>query len=125
MKSSTRRSDGGFTLVEVLVALGIAGGALILILSATNAGFRKSRDSRESLRLERLAESKLKAWQAGLEPSGRGACAGLAGYQWEVRSAHSSPGPLPGVATFALRIHGPEGQVLLERTFIRYAGGRK
>ena len=42
--------ERGFTLIEVLVALGIAGGALLLVLSANNGSLRKSVGARAESR---------------------------------------------------------------------------
>jgi len=68
----------------VLVALGIAGGALILVLSANNASLRRSAGSREDLRTLRAAESKFEELVAGLDASLSGDLDGLPGWRWEV-----------------------------------------
>jgi len=79
-----RRNERGFTLIEVLVALGIAGGALLLVLSANNASLRRSAGSREDLRLVRAAESKYEEIVLGFDRSLSGELEGLPGWRWEV-----------------------------------------
>jgi len=78
------RRAGGFTLIEILVALGIAGSALLLVLSANNASLRRSVGAREDLRLLRASESKYEEVLSGIEKGASGDLEGAAGCRWEV-----------------------------------------
>ena len=80
--------------MEVLVALAIAGGALILILSANGASLRKSVEARIFERLQRAAESKFSEWKAGAERGAEGGLPGFADHRWEVRTAREDLAPL-------------------------------
>ena len=113
MRSTTRnRAEKGFTLVEVLVALAIAGTALVLILSANGASMRKSVDARLSERLQRAAESKFAEWKAGAERAPEGLLAGFADHHWEVRTAREDVAPLRKLVRLRFSVTGPSGRVL-------------
>ena len=113
MKSTIKsRTDQGFTLVEVLVALGIAGGALVLILSANGASLRKSVDARVFERLERAAESKFLEWKSGAERTSGGALPGFSGYSWEVRKEREDLPPLRKLVRVHFAVIGPGGRVM-------------
>jgi prepilin-type N-terminal cleavage/methylation domain-containing protein len=113
MKSTIRkRAERGFTLVEVLVALAIASGALILILSANGASLRKSVGARLSERLERAAESKFSEWKAGAERATEGSLPGFGGHRWEIRTAREDLAPLRKLLRIRFTVTGPSGRVL-------------
>ena len=113
MRSITRnRRSRGFTLIEVLVALAIAGGALILILSANGASLRKSVDARVSERLHRAAESKFAEWKAGAERAPEGLLPGFADHRWEVRAAREDLAPLRKLVRLRFSVTGPSGRLL-------------
>lgn len=106
-----KRADRAFTLVEVLVALAIAGGSLILILSANGASLRKSVDARLSERLHRAAESKFAEWKAGAERGAEGLLPGFAGHRWEVRTAREDLAPLRRLLRIRFTVTGPSGRL--------------
>jgi prepilin-type N-terminal cleavage/methylation domain-containing protein len=119
MTSSTRnRADRGFTLIEVLVALAVAGGALVLVLSANGANLRKSVRARLDGRLQRAAESKLAEWQIGAERASDGALAGFDRHRWEVRSAREDLAGLKKLIRLTFTVTGPEGKII-EWTILR------
>ena len=107
-----KRAERAFTLVEVLVALAIAGGALILILSANGASLRKSVEARISERLQRAAESKFSEWKAGAERASEGPLAGFADHRWEVRTAREDLAPLRRLTRIHFSVSGPSGRIL-------------
>lgn len=112
MRSIIRNRDRGFTLIEVLVALAIAGGALVLILSANGASLRKSVEARLSERLQRAAESKFAEWKSGVERAAEGPLAGFDGHRWEVRTSREDLPPLRKLVRIRFSVTGPAGQVL-------------
>lgn len=116
----TRRAERGFTLVEVLVALAVAGGALVLILSATTASLTRSAHARASLLLERASESKLSEWLSGTERDGGGGLPGFDGYRWEVRHAPALIGDLEDLRRITFKLEAPDGSLVLEWTVLRY-----
>ena len=110
MRSTT--GNKGFTLIEVLVALAIAGGALVLILAANGASLRKSVDARLSERLQRAAESKFAEWKCGAERAAEGPIAGFDGHRWEVRTSREVLPPLRKLIRIRFSVTGPGGTVL-------------
>jgi prepilin-type N-terminal cleavage/methylation domain-containing protein len=106
------RAERGFTLIEVLVALAVAGGALVLVLSANNASLRKSVRARLDERLERVAESTFAEWQIGAEHGSEGQLKGFEGHRWEVRSTKENIEPLKKVFRVTFSVVGPSGKVL-------------
>src|SRR6266849_2922864 len=113
MTSNTKkRADRGFTLVEVLVALAIASGALILILSANNASLRRSVKSRLLERVQRAAESKFSEWRAGVERASEGPLQGFEAYRWEVHTTAESTGALKRLSRVTFSVGTPDGRIL-------------
>jgi prepilin-type N-terminal cleavage/methylation domain-containing protein len=113
MKSTIKnRADQGFTLIEVLVALAIAGGALVLILSANGASLRKSVHARLDERLLRAAESKLAECGIGAERASEGPLPGFDRHHWELRTAREDIAPLKKLSRVTFTVTGPEGRVL-------------
>jgi prepilin-type N-terminal cleavage/methylation domain-containing protein len=108
------RRDRGFTLLEILVALAIAAGTLVLVTAAISDSLRRSAKAEVDGRLERAAESKLAEWTSGLDAHREGALAGFDGHRWEIRTA-AEPGPVKRLQRVTLTIHGPGGEKLLER----------
>lgn len=108
-----KRAESGFTLIEVMVALAVASGALVLILSANTASLRKSVQARVRERLERAAESKFAEWKAGAERVGDGMLVGFAGHRWEVRTSREELPPLRKLLRITFTVTGPSGPVLV------------
>jgi prepilin-type N-terminal cleavage/methylation domain-containing protein len=109
------RSASGFTLLEILVALAIAAGALVLVTAAVSGSLKRSAQAEVDGRLERAAESKLAEWTSGLDAQREGALAGFDGHRWEIRMS-AEPGPLKRLQRVTLSIYGPGGARLLERS---------
>jgi prepilin-type N-terminal cleavage/methylation domain-containing protein len=108
MKSTIKkRGDVGFTLVEVLVALAIAGGSLILILSANAASLRKSVRARVAERLQRAAESKFAELKTGAERAGSGTLPGFPGHRWDLRTDREGLGSLRTLVRIRFRVSAP------------------
>jgi prepilin-type N-terminal cleavage/methylation domain-containing protein len=113
MKLNTAKgAERGFTLIEVLVALAIAGGALVLILSANGASLRRSVEARVSERLQRAAESKMSEWKAGVDPSSEGPLPGFADHRWEIRSSREDLAGLRKLIRIRFSVSGPSGRIL-------------
>jgi type II secretion system protein I len=106
------RAERGFTLIEVLVALAIASGALILILSANGASLRKSVSARVSERLERIAESKFSEWRLGAERASQGELPEFPGHTWEVRTAREDMAPLRKLRRIRFLVLDSKGPLL-------------
>ncbi|HEV3028070.1 MAG TPA: prepilin-type N-terminal cleavage/methylation domain-containing protein [Planctomycetota bacterium] len=107
-----KRVDPGFTLIEVMVALAVAGGALVLVLSANGASLRKSVNARLKERLERAAESKFAEWQIGAERASEGPLPGFDGHRWEVRTAREDIGSLKKLFRTTFTVTGSAGKDL-------------
>lgn len=107
-----RRSDRGFTLIEVMVALAVAGGTLVLVLSANAASLRKSAVAGRQARLERAAEGKLAEWCAGIETAREGA---FEGTRWEIRIEADRAGGLKRLQRVTLVVRG---DAVLERSVL-------
>jgi prepilin-type N-terminal cleavage/methylation domain-containing protein len=120
--SARRRRRGGFTLVEVLVALAIASGALVLILSAATGSLRRTVHAGLSTRLERAAESRLADWQSGADRSTSGPLAGFLDHRWEIRTLPEPVSSLRGLRRVTLAVQGPDGRKVLEWSVLAYGG---
>ena len=119
MRSTIKsRAERGFTLIEVLVALAVAGGALVLVLSANGASLRKSVNARLEERLQRAAESKFAEWQIGAERAAEGPLPGFDKHRWEIRTAREDIAPLKKLSRVTFTVTGPTGKVL-EWTLLR------
>ena len=111
-----KRAEGGFTLIEILVALAVAGGALVLVLSGNAASLARSIRSQSEARLERAAESVLAAWRAAAEPMREGPMAGFDRHSWEIRTTpDDGTAGLKQLIRATFRIYGPGGEVVVER----------
>jgi type II secretion system protein I len=108
------RSEAGFTLLEVLVALAIAGGALVLVLSAVTSGFRQGAKARAKARLEAAAESKLSEWRVGAETETEGELAGFPGYRWRVTLESAPIANLAKLRRIVLVVRDPAGLEVLQ-----------
>jgi prepilin-type N-terminal cleavage/methylation domain-containing protein len=113
------KGERGFTLIEVLVALGIAAGALLLLLSANNGSLRKSMGAREDLRVLRSAESKYEECLLGIEPGVSGELGGLEGWRWEVFRNTTYVAQLKKLKRVQFVVYRPEGQKAFEWGGIR------
>ncbi len=107
-------------MIEVLVALGIAGGALILVLSANNASLRRSVGARGDLRVLRAVESKHEELLLGLDRSLSGELEGLPGWKWEVFRSATYLAHLKRLKRMDFVAYRPDGSVA-----IRWGGLRE
>ncbi len=111
-----KRRDRGFTLLEILVALAIASGSLVLIAAAVSDSLKRSAKAEVDGRLERAAESKLAEWTSGLEAQREGALAGFDGHRWELRTSADTAAGLKQLHRATLAVYAPGGAKLLERS---------
>jgi hypothetical protein len=102
------------------VALGIAGGTLVLVLSANNASLRQSVDARLALRLERQAESKFEEIQMGSELAMHGDLEGLPGWTWEAVRAPTYLKGLKQLRRITFTVQAPDGTLVLERAALAH-----
>jgi type II secretory pathway pseudopilin PulG len=71
-----------FTLIEVVIALGIAAAALILLLSANRAALDRASRARRNAFIDALAESKLDEIRCGAETNSQGTFAEIPEIGW-------------------------------------------
>ena len=100
--------QAGFTLVEVIVALAITAGALVLLACAGNECLRRSQRARQTAALQQLAESKLDEVLVGLEKDRRGEFAGHPGWSWEIERSPASVEGLRNLERMTLRVFSPD-----------------
>lgn len=112
----------GFTLVEVVVALAIAAGALILLLSANQASLQRSVRARQEALLQRLCESKFDECRCGAETRKSGAFDDLPGWTWRFEEEKKNLETLEGLQRLTLKIYPPETPFLAKTTYraLRY-----
>jgi len=106
------RSNRAFTLVEVMVALGIAAGALVLLLSANRESLRRSVNARSHAQLDQIAQSKLDELRLGLELKRSGGFPELAGYQWDAAEEETGIENVKALKRIELRIRNSEGRTI-------------
>jgi prepilin-type N-terminal cleavage/methylation domain-containing protein len=111
-----RGESQGFTLIEVMVALAIASGALVLILSANHSSLRRSEEAMADLRLTRALDSQLEACLSGSEPALQGELEGFPGWRWEVFRTPGLVGELRSLRRVVLGVYRPGGQKAAEWT---------
>ncbi len=121
MKSRRGNSlvQGGFTLIEVLVALAIAGGALVLVLSAVNGSRKRSVQAREELEVVRAAEARLEECLLGIEGATAGDLRGRPGWTWEVSQIPTRMAGLKKLRRLTFVVRWPDGSRAFEWTAIR------
>lgn len=102
-----------------MVALAIASGALILILSANGASLRKSVRAQEDIRVLRAAESKLAELHLGIERAAEGPLPACEGLRWEARTAREEGLPLNGLSRLTLVVRAPDGSKHLDWSELR------
>lgn len=110
------RREAGFTLIEVMVALAIAAGSLVLVLGANNANLRRSVEARGELRLSRAIESQFEACLLGAEVAVAGDIEGFVGWRWEIYRSPSLLAELKTLKRVTFAVWRPEGGKALEWT---------
>jgi type II secretory pathway pseudopilin PulG len=117
------RSSAGFTLLEVILALGIAGGGLVLVVSACNEGLRRTIRADMSQQLDELCERKLNEILAGAEQAVQGPCAQRDTWLWKLETEMTEAGALR-LERLHLSIHDTSAAVVLKRlTTLRQRAG--
>lgn len=116
MNADARRRSG-FTLVEVIVALGIASGALVLLLSANQASLQRSLRARTMAQLQRLCESKLDELRCGAESRPAGTFGDLPGWTWCADAEKAQCEELRGLKRLTLKVYPPDAPFTPFETF--------
>lgn len=98
------------------MALAIAAGALVLVLSANAASLGRSVRARADIRFERAIESRLAEWRAGPERLPEGPMPGFAGHRWMIREAPQGIAGLQRLRRVTITVYGPDGKPVAERT---------
>ncbi len=109
----------GFTLVEVMVALGITASALILLLSANRNALQRSLRARDRVQFEHACESKLDEIQCGVETSLNGQFEQPAGYVWSIRQESADLDAVTKLQRITLQVSSPNG-VLFTKALLHY-----
>jgi general secretion pathway protein I len=127
-----RRRQGGFTLLEVLVALAIAGLALAVMTDAATGGFLATKTARGYQEALSRAKSHLAALgsDASLIPGQADGDDG-GGFHWRYRVAERARQGQPGLALYEIEVGvawsagGHQREVVLRTERVgRPAGGR-
>lgn len=111
MNSVRLSRRAGFTLIEVIVALGIAGGSLILLLSASRAALQRSMRAQHGVTVDHVCESKLNEIVAGLETSSNGDFDNMPGLTWHVQRENVDHEKLTGLELVSLSIRSADGSI--------------
>ena len=101
---SISRTKFGFTLIEVMVALGITATALLLLLASNNVALRRCISSRQTENLEWLAESKLAELSCGAENSRQGSFPN-SDLSWGASAETASIPEVSGLQKLSVRIY--------------------
>lgn len=120
------RIAGGFTLIEVIVALAIAAGSLVMLASVGNESLRRDLRARQAALLEQACQNKLAECSCGAEAGREGELSSLPGWRWEVEFEAVSMDEVLGLERVTLRVRSTEGQGP-ERQFsvLRYRSGAR
>ncbi|MCK6475152.1 MAG: hypothetical protein L6R28_25800 [Planctomycetes bacterium] len=90
------------------MALAIASGALIMLLSVNSACLQKSIHARQARALDQWCESALDRWLLGDRKSSRGDFEGMHGWRWDIRVDQQGAFELNGVRRVTLTAHTPD-----------------
>ena len=122
---------GGFTLIEVLVAVVILSIGIVFVLQAFETAIAALRESRETVRGVMLVDLQMADQVRHLAFEGRGGMgefgtfdAPYSGYQWETRSEtqieHQGPDTIVALERLILRVrHEDADRVFEVSTFVR------
>jgi len=75
----------GFTLIEVIVALAICSGALLMLASVSNESLRRSVHARQQAMLNEACRNRLAEYACGADPDREGEFSDLPGWRWQVQ----------------------------------------
>ena len=117
--------EHGFTLIEVVVAMGIASGALVLLLSSNRASLARSLRSNQAERLEVLCETKLDEYCCGIETSAAGILDGMPGFVWTISKEDTGIEKLEGLERLRLVVSESGGLPRKTSCIFRYVGVKK
>lgn len=116
----------GFTLIEVLVALAICAGSLVLLASVGNESLRRSLRARQAALLDEACRNTLSECACGAENAREGDLTDLPGWRWQVEVSSVPLEDLAGLERLTLRARNT-GDTMPERrlSVLRYRAGRK
>lgn len=100
--------ESGFTLIEVIVALAIAGGALVLLLSANQASLRRSASATQEAAVLRAAETTFDAYRCGESQASEGELKGMPGWSWKVRASKAETGGVENLHRLTFDVYSPD-----------------
>jgi prepilin-type N-terminal cleavage/methylation domain-containing protein len=107
----------GFTLIEVLVALGIAASSLVLLMSANHAAMRRTTRAQERVQLEELIETKVSEIKSGIELGSSGQFANMPELSWTVSRSVAQIEGMTTVDELTLKIFNSTGSPSRTTTF--------
>jgi type II secretory pathway pseudopilin PulG len=78
------RRAGGFTLIELVLAVGLIGGSFLALLLLRTSAVDRAFKFNLQRKVQRIAQEKLEEVVYGLEPALTGSIEGLPDWNWEV-----------------------------------------
>lgn len=100
----------GFTLIEVIVALAIGAGALVMLASVGNESLRRDLRARQSALLDQACQNKLAECSCGAQAGREGELPGLPGWRWKAEFEAVSMDEIQGLERLTLRVRSTEAQ---------------
>ncbi len=113
----TKGRPCGFTLIEVIVALAIAGGSLVLLLSAYQASMFPRINAHRLSQVMRAAETKFDECRCGATEAKEGDLPGNAGWRWRLRVSNEEKLELEGLKQVLFTVYSPEAPFKPYRTY--------
>ena len=121
-----RSHNKGFTMIEVIVALAICSGALVMLASVGNESLRRDLRARQAGVLEQACRNKLAECACGAESGREGEFEGLPNWRWKVDAAPVPLGEIRGVERITLNVIATDGSNCERRlSVLRYRAERK
>lgn len=100
-----RRARGGFSLVEAMVCVALAGGVAAGLLAAQARAMANLAEARETLTCAELCASLAAQARAGLKGPGQGEFVAPKGYRWKITGGDEASGAF--VVTYKVTVDGP------------------
>ena len=103
-----RRAKHGFTLIEVMAALAIAAGSLVLLLMANQACLQRSMHAQLAASIQLEAEFKFDELRCAAETATRGEFAQHPGWQWVLERQKADLSDLQRLEKLTLSVYAPQ-----------------